>query len=310
MITSVSRFRGCLLGLAIGDAIGTTVEFKPRGTFATITGMVGGGPFKLQAGHWTDDTIMALCMAESLIACNGFNGFNIMDSWLAWMTQGYMSPTGKCFDIGSTTSLALLEYSAAGHTPFCGSTHPRASGNGGIMRLAPIVLMYHGGEDESDLLDAAASSSALTHASPECIESAKMLALVIDGCLCGRSKDTIFNSLEEYVWETKVQRIITTARDPEMFLSIKGTGYVVESLEAALWCFFNTHSYEEAVLEAVNLGDDADTTAAICGQVAGAFYGDENIPIEWRVSVYRSLFIQNLADRLYESVPPRWEDYQ
>src|SRR5580658_3419056 len=139
---ATSRYRGCLLGLACGDAVGTTVEFQPRGSFPAMTDMVGGGPFELAPGQWTDDTSMALCLAESLLHCNGFDARDQMSRYANWWREGYLSSTGECFDIGITTRGALERFLITGN-PFSGSPHPNTAGNGSLMRLAPVVLFYY-----------------------------------------------------------------------------------------------------------------------------------------------------------------------
>ena len=136
----LNRARGALLGLAVGDAIGTTVEFKPRGSFTPLTEMVGGGPFKLLPGQWTDDTSMALCLAASLVQ-NGFDTHDQMQRYVFWHDEGYMSSNGCCFDIGMATSSALERFRRTGN-PLAGSTNPNSAGNGSIMRLAPVPIHY------------------------------------------------------------------------------------------------------------------------------------------------------------------------
>ena len=140
-ITLGKRFQGCLIGLAIGDALGTTVEFLPRGTFAPISTLIGGGPFNLKPGQW-NDTSMALCLAESLIECNSFDAHDQMTRYLKWWKLGYLSSTGKCFDIGKTTKDALSRFEESGN-PYSGSVDPRMAGNGSLMRLAPVVLYFY-----------------------------------------------------------------------------------------------------------------------------------------------------------------------
>ena len=139
LINEADRFAGCLLGLAVGDAIGTTVEFKPRGTFPPVTDMVGGGPFGLPAGAWTDDTSMALCLGESLLKCNGFDATDQMQRYVRWWRDGYLSSTDICFDIGATVREALAAFRATGN-PYSGPTRERSASNGSIMPLAPVVL--------------------------------------------------------------------------------------------------------------------------------------------------------------------------
>ncbi|RME83877.1 MAG: ADP-ribosylglycohydrolase family protein, partial [Caldilineae bacterium] len=139
--TLKERYLGCLLGLACGDALGTTLEFRPRGTFSPIQDMVGGGPFHLRAGEWTDDTSMALCLAESLLLCDGFDARDQMERYCRWHEEGYLSSNGVCFDIGTTVAAALRRFRERGD-PYAGSTDPYTAGNGSIMRLAPIPMFY------------------------------------------------------------------------------------------------------------------------------------------------------------------------
>ena len=161
---SLDRFRGALLGLAAGDAVGTAVEFRPRGTFTPVTDMIGGGPFDLSAGQWTDDTSMALCLATSLLECDGFDARDQMDRYCRWHEQGYLSSTGHCFDIGGTIGAALDGYRTS-TDPFAGSSDPHAAGNGCIMRLAPIPMFYFPDLDTAGIRSA--ESSRTTHQAAE-----------------------------------------------------------------------------------------------------------------------------------------------
>jgi len=157
---TLSRYRGCLLGLAVGDALGTTLEFQTPGTFRPIHDMTGGGPFDLKPGEWTDDTSMALCLAESLIETGGFDPVDQLDRYLRWYRDGHLSSTGSCFDIGNTVRQALLRFEIT-REPYCGSTHPRSAGNGSIMRLAPVPLFYALSPEEA--IEKAGESSRTTH---------------------------------------------------------------------------------------------------------------------------------------------------
>lgn len=297
-----SRFRGALLGLACGDAVGTTVEFSPRGTFTPVTDMVGGGPFNLQAGQWTDDTSMALCLATSLVEKKGFDAHDQMRRYLDWMQQGYLSSTGHCFDIGNTTAAALRRFQQSGD-PFSGSTDSRAAGNGSIMRLAPVPMFYY--PHLEDVVYYSAESSRTTHGSLECVDACRVLGAMLYSTFCGLMKDEIlFGEPFPEEFEIELTPKIRTITDGSYSIKsedeISGSGYVVNSLEAALWCFWQTDNYRDAILRAVNLGDDADTTAAICGQIAGAYYGVEEIPAEWlkKLTLYDE--IVQLADRLHD----------
>ena len=289
------RFRGCLLGLAVGDAVGTTVEFQPRGTFQPVADMVGGGPFHLLAGQWTDDTSMALCLAESLLAKGGFDPVDQMDRYWDWYQNGHLSSTGRCFDIGNTVRSALERYRQAGD-PFSGSTSPQAAGNGSLMRLAPVPMFYF--PDLKQIIHFSGESSRTTLGALECIEACQLFAEMLFRALSGASKnETLFNATVE-ISSPELIEISRGRYTQKSIAEIRGTGYVVDSLEAALWCFFHADSSEEAILQAANLGDDADTTAAICGQIAGAYYGVSGIPAKWLEKLFMRVEITDIADKL------------
>lgn len=298
MLPSLSdRYRGCLLGLACGDAVGTTVEFMPRGSFEPVTDMLGGGPFNLQPGQWTDDTSMALCLAESLLQKGGFDAADQMQRYLNWWTSGYLSSTGECFDIGMTVRQALADFQKTGN-PFAGSTDRHCAGNGSMMRLAPIVLFYF--PDAERVRGFAVDSSRTTHAAQEALECCEVLSSVIASALRGVPKAQMLQADSSGLVEPKVIAIAQGLYREKAREDIVGSGYAVASLEAALWCFHHTHSFAEAVLAATNLGNDADTTAAIVGQVAGAYYGVQGIPKGWLEKVWMREQLQAAADGLMQ----------
>ena len=291
-----TRARGCLLGLAVGDAVGTTVEFKPPGTFQPLHDMVGGGPFGLKPGQWTDDTSMALCLGYSLAECNGFDAHDQMTRYVRWWKDGYLSSTGVCFDIGVTVAGALHRFQQTGD-PFAGSTDPHKAGNGCIMRLAPVPIFYY--PDIDVAAHQAAESSRTTHAAAECLDASRLFARILVRALRGDDKPTVLlGDSEDFTGAPKIEAIARGDYRSKSKTQIHGSGYVVDCLEAALWCFDRTDSFADAVLLAANLGDDADTTAAVCGQVAGAFYGETSIPAAWRAHLTMREEIVALADRL------------
>ncbi|WLH81943.1 MULTISPECIES: ADP-ribosylglycohydrolase family protein [unclassified Pseudomonas] len=296
-ISLSDRFRGCLLGLACGDAVGTTVEFMPRGSFTPVTNMTGGGPFNLQPGQWTDDTSMALCLAESMLQKDGFDPVDQMERYLKWWTSGYWSSTGECFDIGLTVRQALADFQRNGD-PFAGSTDRYSAGNGSMMRLAPIVLFYF--PDTHRIHTFAADSSRTTHAAQEAVECCLVLSMVIANALNGEAKEQLLQVESSGLIEPNVIAIAEGTYREKSRADIVGSGYAVASLEAALWCFHQTSTFAEAVLMAANLGDDADTTAAIAGQVAGAYYGVQGIPGDWLGKVWMREHIQATADALMQ----------
>lgn len=292
----VLRQRGCLLGLGCGDAVGTTVEFRERGSFSPVTDMIGGGPFGLPAGAWTDDTSMALCLASSLVELGRFDPVDQMRRYCRWYQEGYLSSTGSCFDIGLTVRAALARFLESGN-PYVGSPDPKTAGNGCIMRLAPVPIFFH--PDIAAAMFWAGESSRMTHGAAECIESCQLLSSMICSALSGASKDEILfgHELSQFQCQ-KVRAIAAGSYRNKEAEAVSASGYVIDCLEASAWCFWQSTSFREAVLLAVNLGDDADTTGAVCGQIAGAFYGEEGIPPEWVSRLVMADEIRLLADQL------------
>ena len=300
MNLSQNKFRGCLLGLAIGDALGTTVEFSPRGSFTPLTDIVGGGPFNLKAGEWTDDTSMALCLGYSLIECDGMDLHDQLDRYVDWWKNGYNSVNGTCFDIGCTVSSALRSYQQT-NNPHSGSTDPMSAGNGSIMRLAPVPLFF--ASDSTVACEAAAESSRTTHGAPQAVDACRLFShLIIQALNAERTEDKeyLFSEPRLENLGPAIECIAQGDYQNKTEAEIKGSGYVVESLEAALWSFWNSSNFEEGALLAVNLGDDADTTGAIYGQIAGAHYGVDAIPYHWLEKLAWREDISTLADQLYQ----------
>ncbi len=267
--------------------------------------MVGGGPFGLLPGQWTDDTSMALCLAESLIACGGFDAGDQMRRYVRWWQDGYMSSTGSCFDIGNTVVDALSRFDQTGG-PYAGSTDPYSAGNGSLMRLAPVPMFFAG--DASEAIDRSAESSRTTHGADEAVDACRYFSGLLVGALRGVDKATLLAARYcpvEGLWDRSplTEKIAAIAdgsfkyREPPQ---IQGTGYVVESLEAALWAFNKAQDFRHGALLAVNLGHDADTTGAIYGQIAGAHYGARAIPAEWLERLTMAAEIASMADRLRE----------
>jgi ADP-ribosyl-[dinitrogen reductase] hydrolase len=294
------RYRGAMLGLACGDAVGTTVEFQPRGSFPPVTDMVGGGPFQLQPGQWTADTSMALCLATSLVETNGFNPRDQMDRYVAWMALGYLSSIGEEFDIGAITAAALSRYQVYGN-PYSGSPDPATAGNGAIMRLAPVPLFFF--PDHAKTIAYSGESARTTHGALECIDACRLLGSLMYKALAGQPKRQIlfgphFPPGVDTTLSPEIQAIADGAYREKPESDIVGSGHVAQSLEAALWSFWQTDTYRDAVLVATNLGGDADTTAAVCGQLAGAYYGVAEIPSSWLEKLARRDEICQLADCL------------
>lgn len=302
-LTLRDRLQGSLFGLATGDALGTTLEFRQPGSFEPISDIVGGGPFGLEPGEWTDDTSMALCLAESLIACQGFDPRDQMERYVSWWRDGHWSVKGVCFDIGRTTVSSLRAFLHSGD-PWVGSTDPQAAGNGSLMRLAPVPIAF--GHNPRKAIKYAGLSSKTTHGAATCIDACRFFAGLLVGAFQGRTKDEICSphfSPISGLWQAEplhpeVDAIARGSYQRKAPPAIRGSGYVVASLEAALWAFWTTEDFRSGALAAVNLGEDADTTGAIYGQIAGAFYGLSGIPDTWLQRLAFRSEIQEVADAL------------
>lgn len=302
-MNNLDRYRGCLLGLAVGDALGTTLEFKRPGTFKPISDMVGRGPFDLKPGQWTDDTSMALCLAASLVEKRGFDPLDQMLRYVRWWRDGYMSSTGDCFDIGNTVraSLSLFQKTT---NPFSGSTDKYSAGNGSLMRLAPVPMFF--ASDPTRAMEMAGESSRTTHGAAAAVDACRYYAGLIVGAMSDISKDDLlspFYSPSPGYWKEhplcdEVAEVAAGSFKQKQPPAIRGTGYVIQSVEAALWAFHRSNTFQEGALQAVNLGDDADTTGAIYGQLAGAFYGESGIPDNWLSLLHGREMIAGLSDSL------------
>jgi len=302
-IGTIARFRGCLLGLAAGDALGTSLEFQPPGSFDPINEMIGGGPFNLAPGQWTDDTSMALCLAESLIQSRGFDPVDQLKRYLRWYQHGHLSSTGRCFDIGNTIHSALTRFRQTGEV-YPGGTDPYSAGNGSLMRLAPVPMFY--ANDAAAAIEQSGNSSRTTHNVVPAIDACRYYGALLFGALKGEVKEILLSPYyspiagywQDHPLTSEIDEIAAGSYKGRNPPHIVGSGYVVRSMEAALWAFYHSSSFKEGALLAVNLGDDADTTGAIYGQLAGAVYAEAGIPLEWREKLAKRDLIVTYADEL------------
>jgi ADP-ribosyl-[dinitrogen reductase] hydrolase len=307
MMIDRDRQRGALIGLAVGDALGAPVEFQPPQSFMPVTDFNWGGPFGLEPGQWTDDTSMALALADSM-ARSGWDLEDQLRRYLAWYQSGEYSVTGQCFDIGFTTAGALRRFQQIQDARRSGDPAEHASGNGSIMRLAPVAIYYADRFPDSidQLARLAAESSLTTHASPQCLSACRYLALLLAGLIHGVDRrellDPAWPPLEALraaePLHREVELIVSGSYREKQPPEIQGSGYVIQCLEAALWAFHDADDFSEAVLRAVNLGDDADTTGAVCGQLAGACWGESGIPAMWRQRLGRFELIESALSGL------------
>jgi ADP-ribosylglycohydrolase len=305
----LDRRRGAMLGLAVGDALGAAVEFQPVGSFPDVTGYRDGGPHGLEAGEWTDDSSMALALADS-IAEVGWDLDDQAARYVAWWTRGEYSVNGRVFDIGVTTARALQRFRETGDAGTSGDRSPLASGNGSIMRLAPVPVAYYRlfPEQIDRLADRLVESSRPTHASEQCLSACAYLGLVLCGLIHGMRREEVLSPgwgplgrlRERMALHPEIEEVAEGSFRKRKPPEIVGSGYVVRSLEAALWAFHDAVDFRQAVLRAVNLGDDADTTGAICGQCAGAWFGESGIPTEWRTGLAGQDLIEPILKRLIQ----------
>ena len=300
-----------LLGTAIGDALGLPVQFLNREVVAKnpITTMIGYGQFDVPAGTWSDDSSLSLCLAESL--CNGHNLNDIANNFVKWMFEGFWTPFNKAFDIGKTTYFAIVNLRNRVSPHLAGMNRERDNGNGSLMRILPLVPYILNMEVE-DRYKIIGEVSSLTHRHPRSI-----LACI---ALCEFAIQYINQQSREKAYQTMQQTLLQLLKR-DMFVEedvpfkrlielsygelkaielkdIRSTGYVIDTLEASLWCIFNTSNFKDAVLKAVNLGDDTDTVGAITGGMAGIIYGYTSIPSEWIDVLARKDDIVELANRL------------
>lgn len=264
----MKTLRDGLYGLAVGDALGVPVEFYERGTYK-VTKMEGYGSWDQPPGTFSDDTSMTLATAYAIKEKKSIDLEAIMENFVDWLKNGKFTPDKNCFDVGRTTAKAIETYIETGSLEKSSQVDQRSNGNGSLMRILPLIFTDANDED-------IAKVSALTHGHEISIEGCLIYVYIGREILKGRELKDILKDLK--VSETYERLKILDQLEEK---DIKSTGYVVYSLEASLWCLLKSSSYEEALLKAVNLGDDTDTIGAISGGLAGLIYGYESIPKNW-----------------------------
>jgi len=249
---------------------------------------------------------MALCLAASLVECGGFDPRDQMQRYLRWRHDGYMSSNGRCFDIGGTTSQALHRFETSGD-PFSGSTDPHSAGNGSLMRLAPVALRFAAAPEQA--IHYCGESSRTTHGALTAVDACRYFGGLLVGALTGVDKTHLLEAAytpvggfwQAHALNSEIAEVANGSFKQRQPPKIQGSGYVVRSLEAALWAFFRSSSFAAGCLLAANLGDDADTTAAIYGQLAGAYYGEQGIPPDWLEKLAQRETIISLAEALFQA---------
>lgn len=300
-----------LFGLCIGDALGVPVEFTSREERAKfpVQSMLGYGTWDVPAGTWSDDSSLTFCLAESL--CNGFSLDDIANYFWRWYHESFWTATGEVFDIGNTTFLAIADFQRGIPPLQAGGKSENNNGNGSLMRILPIAYCYQK-LSFAELISRSQQISCITHAHLRSQMACGIYVSIAVGLLSGEKPQLAYqNGLEriatiysapEYAGEMLNFNRIFSGKIAELNIDeIQSGGYVIHTLEASLWCLLNSSSYSEAVLKAVNLGGDTDTTAAVTGGLAGIYYGFENIPSEWIEQIARKQDIMDLAER-FEAV--------
>ena len=298
--------KSVMIGHAVGDALGVPVEFCSREELdeSPVTDMMGFGSYPVPAGAWSDDTSMTLAALDSL--ANGTVDYNdIMENFVRWCSEDAYTPTGEMFDIGRTCLTAIRQYLATDGKPAleCGLSDEHSNGNGSLMRIHPFVLYAFAKElPFGDWIELVKNGSAITHAHERAELGCLIYAFVLYHLLADQSRGAIQNALARA--ECHLRDCVELSYYGRIFKSnfasltrdeIKSSGYVVDTLEAALWCLLSTNDYKSCVLKAVNLGEDTDTVAAVAGGLAGILYGYDSIPIEWRNTLIKRDYIEELC---------------
>lgn len=280
----MSKIYDGIMGVVVGDALGVPAEFKSRGSFH-IDGMTGFGSHNQKPGTWSDDSSMTLALVESIARVGGIDYDDIMTNFVKWYQDGEFTAYGDVFDVGLATSKALRRYMYRYDPLVCGGTGERDNGNGSLMRILPMAFTKAGSEEIMNV-------SALTHAHRIAKNACLVYVELARRLMEGMDRFSALGSVTELCGD-ELARLKNIADIPEN--EIQSSGYVVHTLEAAVWCLLKFNSYHDAVLAAVNLGDDTDTTAAVTGGLAGIAFG--NIPDEWISEIARKDWIEELCDR-------------
>jgi ADP-ribosylglycohydrolase len=298
------RVLGGLWGAVIGDALGVPVEFKTRDQVRRnpITGMRGYGTFNLPPGSWSDDSSLLLCTAESLL--NGFDTDRMGKLFIRWLNEGYWTPWGETFDVGNSTMSSIGRMMREVSPEEAGGRGENDNGNGSLMRILPVGLFF-ANHSVGELLEAVHQASSLTHRHPRTLMACGFYCLMVRSLLEGSTPDEAYKYAidQARVNYTKMpfaeelnhfERLFSGLMGSVPETAIKSSGYVVHTLEASIWCLLNSKSFDEAVLKAVNLGEDTDTTGCVTGGLAGLYYGIKGIPGGWLAAIARKEDIEIL----------------
>lgn len=293
------RFQGALVGLAVGDALAAHTQFRKPGTFPPIGDLLGGGPFDLPRGGWTDDTAMALLLAESLVERDGFDARDQVDRYARWQREGYGGATGQCVGISANVARSLAN-ALYKRQPFAGSHDPDQLDKDPLSRVAPVVMYFFG--DPPAAVARAADAARVTAQAPLVLDCVRLFAAMLHLALAGRDKEAVLRPPREW-WVTATTRPEALALYEGGYVrkpagEIGGGGHILQALEAALWIFQRSGTFREGALHAANLGQDSDVVGAVYGQLAGAHHGVSAIPGIWRKGLMKREVVIERADRL------------
>lgn len=306
------KILGGLWGAIIGDALGVPVEFVRRENVRKnpITGMRGYGTFNLPPGSWSDDSSLLLCTIESLI--DGFDTDKMSKLFIRWLNEGYWTPHGETFDVGNSTMSSIRRMMKGVQPEQAGGRAEYDNGNGSLMRILPVGIFFANHPTE-ERLDAVHRASSLTHRHPRTLMACGFYCLMVNSLLKGSSPEEAYKyAIEQarlrygklpYAEElSHFQRISSGLIGSVPETAIKSGGYVIHTLEASIWCLLATSSFQEAVLKAVNLGEDTDTTGCVTGGLAGLHYGLKGIPKEWLNAIVRKEDIGKLLKQFTSKI--------
>lgn len=302
----MNKFYNGIMGLVVGDALGVPVEFRKRDTF-TVTDMIGYGTYNQPPGTWSDDSSLTLATLDSMAKLGKVDPADIMQNFFYWLNDGMFTPYGKVFDVGGGTRRALARFANGKDAAKCGGKTRMDNGNGALMRILPVAMMPDRTYKQVDIL----SVAHLTHAHLISDFACLVYTVIVENLMDGLNKEEavsvgiqrLQHNVENISMLTEYNRLpnIQTLKRAE----IRSSGYVVDTLEAALWCFLNTNTYRNCVLTAVNLGEDTDTVAAVAGGLAGIYYGcggESGVPDKWISQIPRRDWIKGLcAELIFEN---------
>ncbi len=311
--TTITEIKSALLGVAVGDALGVPVEFNSRQTITQnpVTGMIGYGTYNLPAGTWSDDSSLTFCLAEALT--QDFDLNTIGQNFVKWYQDDFWTPRGRVFDIGIATRQAIARLAKGEQPEFAGGFDETDNGNGSLMRILPL-LFHVQDKPINERFEITKKVSSITHRHIRSVIACFYYLEFARQLFLGKDKFETYTSLKTEITNHLISisinhkeivlfdRLLKNNIHKQTADEIQSSGYVLHTLEASIWCLLTTDNYKEAVLKAVNLGNDTDTTGAVTGGLAGLLYGLDNIPINWINQIARKDDIENLAERLAEKI--------